>query len=591
VSTPLLSPALLLLFAALLLVHLLATNAWVSVWDEDEAAYAGFARRMAVDGDWLVPEFPYSKAHRKMPGFLWIVAAGFEAFGVNAFVLRLPGVLATLLTALCVWRGASFLLGADAARLGALILLTGLLVGNICKVAVTDSVLMLFQTIAALALLRAAVRPSFAMTAILWAAVAAGVLVKGPPILITVGAIFLFLLAFHRRRRNLVHLHPWIGLPLALLPAAVWIWLVWKQDAFYVLFLAYHHVLRRFAGSFFDQAGPPGTHFVLILFFLLPWTAFLLPALWDAWRNLRRRRTAFVLLGAWLFGGWIIWELPSSKLPTYVMGAYPALALLLARQVRFALDGRISWASHATLRVSFHTLLVASALMAVGTGAAVIWLGAWWAKAAAILPVAAFAGMAFAATRWQKQARPRAAVRTLLFGSLLASLATWGVAVGGIEHRRAVMRHVAETIAARRPPGTEVVVATFERPPSLAFYLEQNGVPFRDVLQPPPEPREVVVDWGLLWEGRLRELIEQVRSQRPPQISKEEEQDLVLARVRELLAEHTPRTLLLDERQVESLNDALGDAEVVCLSGWRSDRARFVRICIVMSQVAKRPAE
>ena len=67
-SWPILSDRKLVLgFLVLAAANLLIGNATTAVWDQDEAAYAGFARSMAVDGHWVVPEFPCSQAHRKVP--------------------------------------------------------------------------------------------------------------------------------------------------------------------------------------------------------------------------------------------------------------------------------------------------------------------------------------------------------------------------------------------------------------------------------------------------------------------------------------------------------------------------------------------
>ena len=52
---------------AFLAFNLLLYNDAISLWDEDEAAYAGFAQQMLDSGDWVNPAYQWSSIHRKPP--------------------------------------------------------------------------------------------------------------------------------------------------------------------------------------------------------------------------------------------------------------------------------------------------------------------------------------------------------------------------------------------------------------------------------------------------------------------------------------------------------------------------------------------
>ena len=577
-------------FFVLLVAALLIGNATASLWDQDEAAYAGFARSMVEDHHWVVPDFPYTHPHRKVPLAFWLIAASFEALGINEFALRLPSLLAIVATAVCLCWGGRFLLGAGVAKLAAMMLVSSLLVLNLGKIALTDGVLLVFQTVAALALLRGAVKPSWRATVILWLAVAGGLLAKGPPILILVGGMFVFLLIFYPRRRNLIHLHPWFGLPLALVPLAVWIYLAWQQDQRYVLFLGYWYVLRRVGGTTFGHGGPPGTYFLLFFVCLIPWTGYLLTALADVWRRIRKRRLPFLLIASWLFGGWIIWELLSSKLPTYTVGAFPALALLLARQVQRNLAGRITWRTHRSLRVGSYVLVVVCAALAVVLLGLGVWLGAPWAKVLAILPAAAIAFLGWSALRFQRRAEPAAAVKTLLLGSLAANLLIWMVLVPGIEPRRSATRQVADTIASLCRPETTVVVAKNVSSPSLPFYVRQNSLRFQDAGDSDAERPPLEVDWSLLWKWQLRELAQKVKAQNPPEPTLEEKRQARLERVTQLSRSDRPLAFVLDEQQYDELRDQLAGGRVIRIDGWLSDRFADTTYVIAITPAALKPA-
>lgn len=573
-------------FFILVLANLLIGSATTSLWDQDEAAYAGFAKTMLEQNEWVVPQFPYSHPHRKVPLTFWMIAASFATFGVSEFALRLPSMLAIVTTAACVWLGGRFILGRGMAKLAAMILISSLFVLNLGKIALTDDVLLACETIAALALLRGVVRPSWKATVVLWTAVAVGALAKGPPIFILVGGMFLFLLIFYPRRRNLVSLHPWFGLPLALLPLAVWTVLAWREDSRFVVFLVHWYVLRRLGGSVYGQAGLPGTYFLLFFVCLIPWTGYLLTALADAWKGIRKRRVALLLVGSWLFGGWVIWELPLSKLPTYTLGAFPALALILARQVHLNVAGRTSWETRKSLRVGFRALVV----VCIGLAGAVIgigvWVGALWSKVLVILPAAALVVTGLLALRFQERAAPLASVKTLLLGGLVSNLLLWLVFIPGLEPRRSVTLQVAETVAAQCPPGTTVVVAKRVLSPSLPFYVQQASLHFRDVMHSDTPLPPLQLDWSLLWNLKLRELAQQIEAQTPRKLPDKEDRQLRLERVADLYRSGEPLALILDEEQYTALQDQLADARVIRIDGWLADRFEGTTYIIVISPAA-----
>ncbi|MFO0837842.1 MAG: glycosyltransferase family 39 protein [Phycisphaerae bacterium] len=574
----------------LLVVNLLIGNAWTTVWDQDEAAYAGFASDMVTSNHWVVPQFPYTQAHRKTPLTFWLIAGSFKLLGVSEFALRLPSVLATLGTIASVWFGGRFIVGRTTAQLAAILLGSSLFVVNLGKLALTDNVLLLCETIAALALLRGCMRPSWKATLTLWIAVAAGLLAKGPPILILVGGMFVFLFIVCPRRWNLIHLHPWFGVPLALVPLAIWIQLAWAEDQRYVLFLGYWYVLRRIGGATLGQSGPPGTHFVCFFIFLLPWSAYLLSALGDAWRGVRKRRAAHVLLAGWLFGGWMVWELLASKLPTYALGAYPALALLIARQVRANLAGRLIWTVHRSLRAGYCILVgvsVALSAAAIGLSAQ---LGVGWLRFLAVVPAGLMLFLSIRALLLQRRGDALPAFRSLLLGFLAANIAIWLTIVPAIDVARSVNWRAAQEIARRCPPGTTVAVAAGLSSPSFPFYVRQAGLGFRD-LSRSEEPRERLnLDLSPLLRLRFREIERQVRSQTPPALTEDEKSAARLEGISSILATGEPAALVLDDGQYSALKGRFAGAEVLRPEGWLSDRFKKVRYTIVIVPAAAQRA-
>jgi 4-amino-4-deoxy-L-arabinose transferase-like glycosyltransferase len=88
-------------------------NNWVSLWDQDEAAYAGFAKTMIESGNWLMPEFMWSEVHRKPPLHFWNIAISYKMFGINEFAVRFPSALFILLTLILVFFGTRKIFACD----------------------------------------------------------------------------------------------------------------------------------------------------------------------------------------------------------------------------------------------------------------------------------------------------------------------------------------------------------------------------------------------------------------------------------------------------------------------------------------------
>lgn len=79
------------------------------------------------------------------------------------------------------------------------------------------------------------------------------------------------------------------------------------------------------------HGGPPGYHLLFVPFLFIPATLFLIPALTLATRKMLARLAidkGVLFLMSWVIPTWIIFEFLPTKLPHYVLPAYPALGLL-----------------------------------------------------------------------------------------------------------------------------------------------------------------------------------------------------------------------------------------------------------------------
>lgn len=319
----------------LLAIILLANNGSVSLWDQDEAAYAGFARGMLHSGNWLIPDFMWSDIHRKTPLHFWNICLSYKLFGINEFSVRFPSALFLFLTYLTIYRAGTPLLGKRTAFLSTVVLSTSLFVPSLAKISVTDATLLFFTTLCAFALLNIIQDRSAKWTATFWISFALALMTKGPPILIFTGTFSILLFIFHPNRKNLFSLHPWFFLPLACLPLFAWGYFVSQKDGgVFISWLIDWYILKRVNSSVLGQTGPPGTHLLSILFFFIPYLMFIPKAFMNSITAMFKKDKGInFLLSTWFISGWFIYEWSPSKLPTYVIAAHVPFAIFIAKEI------------------------------------------------------------------------------------------------------------------------------------------------------------------------------------------------------------------------------------------------------------------
>ncbi len=320
-----------ILIIGLLLFNLLIGNWSTVLWDEDEAAYAGFALEMVESGDWLIPDFIWSDHHRKPPFHFWSIAVSYHVFGVNEWATRFPMILFFLLFLWSFRRMAAPVFGASVSLWATVFLMSNIMLINVAKIAFTDTTLLCFQTICILALFNYMKNPHWKWNVIFWGAIALGMLTKGPPVLILGLGAFGFLFVFHKSRKRLLGMHPWFFLPLAALPLFLWGYLAWQKDGGeMVQYMIDFYVFKRVSGDahVFGQTGPPGYFLVVVLLAFLPFLSVLFAGIRQFISKIKKPDEESLFLISWLLFGWFFYEIMPSKLPSYVMGGIPAFAII-----------------------------------------------------------------------------------------------------------------------------------------------------------------------------------------------------------------------------------------------------------------------
>jgi 4-amino-4-deoxy-L-arabinose transferase-like glycosyltransferase len=342
-----------------------------TLWDVDEPHNVECSREMDSAGNWIVPTFNFRLRTDKPALLYWLQIAAFRVFGVNEFSGRLPCALAVLGTALTLYFLGRSMFGEVSAFLAALTLAISPGVVGAAHFANPDALLLLCTT-AALTLFWNVSKGKGSYFAVgVWCGL--GVLAKGPVGFLLPAAIGLFFLVWTRRWGVL--LSPRVGLLIlgVVLVAAPWYALVaaetkgvWVRE-----FWTKHHSSRMLSAM--EGHGGPFFYYLLVLIpGLLPWSVFLAPACWHSWT--RRTDTAdgdaMKYLTCWASVLVVFFSLSQTKLPNYVLPAYPALAMMIGHFLHRWQAGEAvipTWVEHAGLSMlGLAGVLFAVALLIVG---------------------------------------------------------------------------------------------------------------------------------------------------------------------------------------------------------------------------------
>ncbi len=462
------------IFFAYLAVLLLLWNGYVSLWDQDEAAYAGFAKRMLETGNWLIPHFDWAFIHRKPPFHFWTMSVAYKIFGINTFSVRFFSALAVWLSIFLLYRRVKKLVNDETAFLSALVLASNLLVIMLGKMAITDAWMLLFYTWAGLSLWEYFATNDNRKLWEFYTAVALSFLVKGPPMLLFGGVLFILLLLFYPDEKRLLRTRPWLYGILSLLPFFLWVWLAWKKDPAFVRWWIDWYIIKRIHSSVLHQTGPPGTYFLLFFITFLPFSVFVFPAVRLAFKSIRRRQSPWLFPALWLIAGWLPYELLKSKLPAYVLASYPPLAVLIAGVLTEFLKGKrqkqVRWIGIQAIIMFFLAVVAFS-----GFFIAAKILG----EKPVAIPVLA---VVFATAGWMwylawKSARANdftIAVKNIALQGIMITAGLFLIVLPLIEPYKNAGFRTAKFISANNPSTGKIIVTNdFGKPPSLIFYLEK----------------------------------------------------------------------------------------------------------------------
>jgi 4-amino-4-deoxy-L-arabinose transferase-like glycosyltransferase len=323
---------------------------WLFIWliplgtrvlvSADEGRYAALSLGMLQSGDWLTPRLNGVLYFFKPPLQYWGGALAMAALGVNEFAARLYPALSGLFTVAITGWTAYRCWGPRAGRHAAYI------TGSCTWVVLNSHFLSLDMGLtAALSLTLCGVvmaygaapagsqsvknhRTGWLLAA--WAGMGLAVMSKGLVGLMIPGAVWLFTVLLRREQRSWREM-PWLwGMLILLVITAPWLMLMSAHHPSFAWFFFVHEHLERYLSPVHHREGPWWYFIPIVLIGFMPWTS-ALPRLLRWPKRPEQRDFVGIWLWVWVWFIVLFFSASSSKLPSYVLPIFPALALVLAR--------------------------------------------------------------------------------------------------------------------------------------------------------------------------------------------------------------------------------------------------------------------
>jgi 4-amino-4-deoxy-L-arabinose transferase-like glycosyltransferase len=304
------------------------------LFEPDEGRYAEIPREMLVRGEWLVPYLQGEPYLDKPPLLYWLVVGSYRVLGVHDWAARLIPALAVHGCILVTYLLGRRHLGERAAFWGALALALAPGFTSIGRLLVLDGLLALWVVLSLFAAFEAVQRERLRWNWWLVAALACGlgVLTKGPVaglLLLPPFLIYRWLAGNSCRIGG----KGWLAFAaIALAVCLPWYLAVCLRLPSFASHFLWKHNIVRFLNPF-DHQEPVWFYGPIVVAGLLPisllgigFVRFLFSGDWQA-KQVRCPALGYQLLAA----GWCVlfFSISGSKLPTYVLPAFPGFALAL----------------------------------------------------------------------------------------------------------------------------------------------------------------------------------------------------------------------------------------------------------------------
>lgn len=313
----------------------------------DEGRYAEIPREMAASGDWVTPRLNGIKYFEKPALQYWVTAGAYRLFGEHHWTARLWSALTGFLGIFFTAFAATRLFGREAGLFAASVLGSSLLYTLIAHMNSLDMGMTFFMGGALMSFLLAqqdaASKPTNRLWMhVAWAALAFSVLSKGLMGIVLPGAVLVLYTLIERDFGLWKRLHLVSGIALFMAIAAPWFIAVSIANPEFFHFFFIHEHFERFLTKTHGRYEPWWWFIPVLAAGILPWIVTLIDSMVRAWKaepaaQQRFKPKRFLLI--WAVFIFVFFSLSGSKLASYILPIFPALALLIGDHLS-RIDGR-----------------------------------------------------------------------------------------------------------------------------------------------------------------------------------------------------------------------------------------------------------
>lgn len=324
----------------------------------DEPRYAQVAREMFSRHDWVTPTLLGDTWFEKPALLYWMMIGFYHLIGVNEWAARLPNALFATLNLFIIYRitqragGYGFW---SAVSLAGCALYLGL-----ARAASFDMPLTFTFTAALAAFHLADTSTELAQKrkylCYFYAAIGLSLLAKGLVGIVLIGTIVGLYIILSGQLRQVFSFHPFAGLLIILLVAASWYGLVIYRNGWPFIdeFFIQHH-FQRYTSNKYHHPGPVYFFLLIILGGAMPWTLFLISSVTRRLGILIKEGKGYfaslqtriatgdknvrllLLVTSWIMVPLLFFSFSNSKLPGYILPVFPAVAVIIGRELDHSL--------------------------------------------------------------------------------------------------------------------------------------------------------------------------------------------------------------------------------------------------------------
>ena len=314
------------------------------VMDRDEARFASASKTMLIEGDYIDIKMVDEKRYKKPIGIYWSQSLANKIIGGfpydEIWIYRLPSLLGIFICLIMIFIFVKKIENYNVAFLTVFFLVSSILTISEAHQSKTDGLLFLFISLCNLIVYKLIHNKKLKdyEKLIFWIALAIGILIKGPIILIfTVFPLFVFSLI--KKKNFLKGMWSIFGFLLLICISVPWFILInIKSGGLFWYESIGNDLLEKVKSGKESHGFPPGYYSFLMLLFFWPGSIFLFNLFKDLKNNFRKIVNnddfSFYLIISFLCP-FILFEIIPTKLPHYVYPSYLPLSILVSKNINF----------------------------------------------------------------------------------------------------------------------------------------------------------------------------------------------------------------------------------------------------------------